>query len=197
MLMLSRTVRAAAFTALLLGLAACASQKEPAEAALAAVEAKFTEMGADIRKYLPERYAEVEQRIAGLRDSVAKQEFGDVVAGAAAAQDDIKRAVADARIERAKVLMAMEGEWNDMVTSVPAMVSAMDRKITSQRGRPPQGMTADAWKQTVADYDSARDAWSKAAAEMTSKTFEATVLVARDAKAKISAIMDSLNVKTS
>jgi hypothetical protein len=197
MFMQSRTVRAAAFAALLLGLAACASQKEPAEAALAAAEAKFEEMGADIQKYLPERYAEVEQRIAGLRDSIASKDYGDVVTGAAAAQDDIKRAVADARIERAKVLMAMEDDWNDMVKSVPAMITAMDTKISSQRGRPPKGMTADAWKQTVADYDAARDAWSKAAAEMTSQTFEATVLVARDAKARISAIMDSLGVKAS
>jgi hypothetical protein len=78
---------------------------------------------------------------------------------------------------------------------MPEMISAMDKKITSQRGRPPQGMTGDEWKQTIADYDAARDAWSKAAAEMTSKTFEATVLAARDAKAKIAAIMEKLGVK--
>ena len=73
----------------------------------------------------------------------------------------------------------------------------MDKKITSQRGRPPEGMTTDAWKQTVVDYDAARDAWSKAAAEMTSKNFEATVLAARDAKAKIAGIMETLGVKAS
>lgn len=197
MFMTSRTVCTAALAALLLGLAACASQKEPAEAALAAAEAKFEEMGAEIQKYLPERYAEVEARLAGLRDSVAQQDYGDVVAGATAAQDDIKRAVADARIKRAQVLMEMETEWNDMVKSVPAMITAMDKKISSQRGRPPQGMTADAWKQTIADYDAARNAWSKAAAEMTSQTFEATVLAAREAKAKIVSIMDALAVKAS
>jgi DNA repair exonuclease SbcCD ATPase subunit len=197
MFMQSRTFRAAMLAALMLGLAACASQKEPAEAALAAAEAKFTEMGADIQKYLPERYAEVEQQLAALRDSVARQEYGDVVAGAAAAQDEIKRAVADARIKRAQLLVEMESEWNDMVKSMPAMIAAMDKKVSAQRGRPPQGMTADAWKQTVADYDAARDAWSKAAAEMTSQTFEATVVAARDAKAKIVAIMESLGVKAS
>lgn len=196
MFMQSRTIRAAALAALL-GLAACASQKEPAEAALAAAEAKFKETGAEIQKYLPERYTEVEATLAGLRDAVAKQDYGDVVDGAAAAQDAIKRAVADARIKHAQDLLAMEAEWNDMVKSMPAMISAMDKKISSQRGRPPQGLTADAWKQTIADYDAARDAWSKAAAEMTSQTFEATVLAARDAKAKITAIMDSLAVKAS
>jgi hypothetical protein len=193
----SKAFRAAALAVVMLGLAACASQKEPAEAALAAVEAKFKETGAEVQKYLPERYAEVEASIASLREAVAGQEYGDVVAGAAKATDDLKRAVADARIKRAQVLVEMESEWAELIKSMPAMIAAMDKKITAQRGRPPQGMTADAWKQTIADYDAARDAWSKAAGEMTSQTFEATVLAARDAKAKIAAIMDSLAVKAS
>lgn len=193
----SKAFRAAALAALLLGLAACASQKEPAEAALAALETKFKETGAEIQKYLPERYAEVEASIASLRESVAAQDFGDVVAGAAAAEDNLRRAVADARIKRAQVLVEMESEWAELTKSMPEMIAAMDKKITAQRGRPPQGMTAEAWKQTIADYDAAREAWSRAAAEMTSKTFEATVLAARDAKAKIAAIMDSLGAKAS
>lgn len=191
----SKAFRAAALAAVLLGLAACASQKEPAEAALAALETKFRETGAEIQKYLPERYAEVESRIATLRESIASQDYGDVVAGASAATDDLKRAVADARIKRAQILVEMESEWAELSKSMPAMITAMDKKITAQRGRAPQGMTTDAWKQTIAEYDAARDAWSKAAAEMSNQTFEATVLAARDARAKIVAIMDSLGVK--
>jgi hypothetical protein len=191
----SKAFRAAALAAVLLGLAACASQKEPAEAALAELETKFSQAGTEIQKYLPERYAEVESRIAALRASVASGDYGDVVAGASAATDDLKRAVADARIRRAQVLVEMEAEWTELSKSMPAMIAAMDKKISAQRGRPPQGMTADAWKQTIADYDAARDAWSRAAAEMSNKTFEATVLAARDAKAKIVAIMESLGVK--
>jgi len=191
----SKAFRAAALAAVLLGLAACASQKEPAEAALADLEAKFAAAGAEIQKYLPERYAEVESRIVSLRESIASQDYGDVVSGASAAADDLKRAVADSRIRRAQVLVEMESEWAELSKSMPAMIAAMDRKITAQRGRAPQGMTADAWKQTIADYDAARDAWSRAATEMSNQTFEATVLAARDARAKIVAIMESLGVK--
>ena len=191
----SKAFRAAALAVVMLGLAACASQKEPAEAALAELESKFTESGAEIQKYLPERYAEVESRIAELRASVASGDYGDVVAGASAASADLKRAIADSRIRRAQVLVEMEAEWAELSKSMPAMIAAMDKKITAQRGRAPQGMTAEAWKQTIAEYDAARDAWSRAATEMSNKTFEATVLSARDAKAKIVAIMDSLGVK--
>ncbi|HEU5468098.1 MAG TPA: hypothetical protein VFU77_02245 [Steroidobacteraceae bacterium] len=187
----------AALAALGLGLAACASQKEPAEKALAAVEEKFKESAAEVQKYLPDRYAELETTVASLRDSLAQEDYGDVVKGAAAAQDSLKRAIADARVKRAQTLAAMDTEWTELTNTMPAMITAMDKKISSQRGRPPEGMTRDAWKQTIAEYDAARDAWSKAAAEMSRATFEQSVLAARDAKAKIAAIMESVGVKAS
>jgi uncharacterized protein YbjQ (UPF0145 family) len=195
MLKVSRVFLTAALAAFFLGLAACANQKQPAEQALAAIEKKFQESGAEVQKYVPERYAEVEKSVQSLRDSMAQQDYGDVVTDAAAAEDGLKRAIAEARVKRAQAMVEMETEWNNLSKEMPAMISAMDKKITSQRGRPPQGMKSDEWKQTVADYDAARDLWSKAVAEITSKTFEASVLAARDAKAKISAIMEKLGVK--
>ena len=194
---MTKAFMTAALAALCLGVAACASQKEPAEQALAAVEAKFKESSAEVQKYLPERYAEIESGIASLRDSMSNESYGDVVAEAGKVQDSLKRAIGEARVRRAQMQVEMESEWAEMSKSVPAMIDAMDKKITSQRGKPPEGLTREAWKQTIADYDAARDAWSKAAAEMTRANFEATVLAARDAKAKIAAIMESLDVKSS
>ncbi len=185
------TVLAAVF----LGLAACASQKEPAEQALAAIQKKFEESGAEIQKYLPERHAEISKSVEALRDAASKEDYGDVVAGARDVEASLKKAIADARIRRAQILNEMEGEWNELVKTMPGMITAMDRKISSQGRRPPKGMTSDAWKATIASYDAARDAWSKAATEMTTKNFEATVLAARDAKAKIVEIMETLGVK--
>jgi DNA repair exonuclease SbcCD ATPase subunit len=188
----------AALAAICLGIAACASQKEPAEQAFAAVEAKFEESGAEIQKYLPERYAELEANVASLRESLATEDYGDVVTGAAAAQDALKRAIADARVKRAQTIAAMDDEWDELVRSMPPMIEAMDKKISSQRGRPPKGMTGEEWKQTIAEYDTARDAWSTATAtERTRANLEGMVTAAREAKARITAIMDKLEVKVS
>ena len=187
----------AAFAALLLGLAGCASQKEPAEQAMTALEQKFQESGAEIQKYLPERHAELSTSIAGLRDAMAQEDYGDVVTGAGAAQASLKRAIADSRVARAQSIAAMESEWDELAKTMPQMIAAMDKKISSQRGRPPEGMTRDEWKQTIADYDAARDGWTKAASGMTRANFEESVLAARDAKAKIAGIMESLGVKAS
>jgi hypothetical protein len=187
----------AALAALCLGVAACASQKEPAEQAFAAVEAKFKESAAEIQKYLPERYAELEASIASLRESMSNEDYGDVVAGAGQVQASLKRAIGESRVRRAQLMVEMESEWDEISKSLPPMIDAMDKKIASQRGRAPKGMTGDEWKQTIADYDASRDAWSKAATEMTRSNFEQSVLAARDAKAKIAAIMEKLGVEPS
>jgi uncharacterized protein YgfB (UPF0149 family) len=187
----------ATLAALFLGLAACASQKEPAEQAFAAVEKKFQESSTEIQKYLPEKHAEIAKSIDSLRESMSQKSYGDVVDGAKGVEDALKRAIADARVKRAQLLAGMEDEWADLTKTMPPMITAMDKKIDSQHGRPPKGMTREAWKATIADYDAARDAWSKAAADMTRATFEASVLAARDAKKKIAEIMESLDVKAS
>lgn len=192
-----RGVALTAFAAVILGLAGCASQKEPAEQALAAIEKTFKESGADVEKYLPERYAEVSASIASLRDAMAKESFGDVVSQAGSVQDALRRAVAESRIRHAQIRVEMEADWAELTKSMPGMIEAVDRKIAAQGSRPPKGMEKDAWKSTIEAYDAARDSWSKAAGEVTTANFEASVLAARDARTKISGIMESLGLKAS
>jgi hypothetical protein len=197
MIKASKAFLTVALAAAFLGLAGCASQKEPAEQAMAALEQKFSESSAEIQRYLPDRHAELQKTLESLRASMASEDYGDVVKGAAAASGALKSAIAESRVKRAQTIAAMETEWEELVKTMPAMIAAMDRKIGSQRGRPPKGMTREAWKQAIADYDAARDAWGKAASEMTRQNFEETVLAARDAKARIAAIMESAGVEAS
>jgi len=193
----SKVFLTAALAVLILGLAGCASQKEPAGQALAAIDKKFEESGAEIQKYMPDSYADVSKSIESMHEALSKEDYGDVVAEAGKVDDALKKAIAESRIRRAQIRIEMESEWTELTKTMPSMIAAMDRKIASQHGRPPQGMSRDAWKATIDSYDAAREAWSKAGAEMTNQNFEATVLAARDAKAKISGMMESLGVKAS
>jgi hypothetical protein len=187
----------AALAAAALGLAGCGSQKEPAEQAMAAIEKTLADSGAQVQKYLPERYEAIDARIKALRDAMAQEQFGQVVTDAAGVTDELRRTVADAMIERAKTRAAMETEWTALIESMPGMVAAVDRKLAVQGSRPPKGMDKDAWKALVESYDEARESWGKAAAEMTTANFEATVLAGREAKTKIAGIMETLGLKAS
>lgn len=195
--MLTRQSVLALMAAAAVAVAGCASQKEPAEQALTAIEKTLEGSGAQVQKYLPERYQEIEAKIQALRDAVAQESYGDVVADAPGVADLLRRAVADSAIRRAQVRVEMEAEWADLIKSMPAMIRAMDRKIAVQGSRPPDGMDRDGWKSMIDSYDATRDAWGKAAAEMSASNFEETVLAARDAKTKIAAMMETLGVKAS
>lgn len=187
----------AALAATILGLAGCGSQKEPAEQAMAAIEKVLADSGAQVQKYLPERYEAIDARIKALRNAMTQERFGQVVTDAAGVTDELRRAVADAMIERAKTRAAMETEWTALLESMPGMIAAIDKKLAVQGSKPPKGMDKDGWKTLVESYDAARESWGKAAAEMTTANFEATVLAAREARTKIAGIMETLGLKAS
>lgn len=187
----------AALAAAILGLAGCGSQKEPAEQAMAAIEKTLADSGAQVQKYLPERYEAIDVRVKALRDAMAQEQFGQVVTDAAGVTDELRRTVADAMIERAKIRAAMETEWTVLIESMPGMIAAVDKKLAVQGSRPPKGMDKDAWKALVESYDATRESWGKAAAEMTTANFEATVLAGREARTKIAGIMETLGLKAS
>lgn len=187
----------AGIAAAVIGLAACGDQREPAEQAMAAIEKSLSDSGAQLQKYLPERYEAINARIVALRDAMSKEQFGTVVADAPAVTGELRRGIADAMIERAKTRAAMETEWNALIESMPAMITAVDRKLAVQGSRPPAGMGKDAWKALTENYDAARESWGTAAAGMTRANFEETVLAGRDARTKIAGIMESLGLKAS
>jgi len=187
----------AGLAAAVIGLAACGNQQEPAEQAMAAIEKSMTESGAQLQKYLPERYEAINARVVALRDAMTKEQFGKVMADAPAVTGELRRGIADAMIERAKMRAALETEWAALIESMPAMITAVDRKLAVQGSRPPAGMNRDAWKALTESYDAARESWGKAAAGMTRANFEETVLAGRDARTKIAGIMESLGLKAS
>jgi hypothetical protein len=195
--MLIRQIMPALLAAALVAFAGCASQKEPAEQALAAIEKTLEGSGAQVQKYLPERYQEVEGKVQALRDALAQEKYRDVVADAPAVTDLLKRAVADSAIRRAQMRVELEAEWNDLLKTMPGMIEAVDHKIAVQGSRPPKGMDKAGWKALVDSYDATREGWGKAAAAMSAANFEETVLAGRDAKAKIAAIMETLGIQAS
>ena len=181
----------------LVGMAGCANQKEPAEQAMAGIDKTLEGFGAQLQKYLPERYEEISASIAALRESLAQEKYGDVVSGAPAVVDALRRAVADSQIRRAQIKVELEAEWADLVKTMPGMLAAVDKKISTQGGRPPKDMDRDAYKALVETYDAARATWSKAAESIDAASFETTVMTARDARSAIAGVMETLGIKAS
>src|SRR5262245_45381795 len=113
-------------------LVACASQKEPAENAVAKVEASLNEFRADAQKYAADQLQTVDASVKRLKDALANQNYRVVVSAApsvASEIDALKTSVAEAKMEAEATLAAAQSEWSDLSASVPPMVDKLQARV--------------------------------------------------------------------
>ena len=194
---MSRTItlsRLAATFVMAVALAACASQKEPAQQSLTELEgamAKVAEMG---QKYMPEEYAEVDAQIAGLKASFDKGDYAAVVAGASKAAAAIRKLQADSIIAKANYAKEMNAEWADFTRTMPDTIIAVDKQISRSSRNLPKGMDRDTFKQTVATFDEAKKTWEAAAELGNAGKYEEAVMESRKVKEVVDATMQALGM---
>src|SRR5262245_509789 len=137
-----------------LALAACASDKDPAEKAIKAAEDAVNAAVADASKYVPEQAQAVQDALGKLKDSFAKGEYkavlagvGDVTARAKALTDAATAKKAELEKQRAELTK----DWEAMSGGLPRVVDAIKSRvdILSQAKKLPAGLdkaTVDAAK---------------------------------------------------
>jgi len=187
--------RLAAAALVSLALAACASQKEPAQEAITELDAALVKVADMSQKYMPEEYAEVRAHIATLKASFDKGEFGTVVAGAPKAAAAIRKLQADAIIAKAEYAKKMNAEWAEFTRTMPDTIVAIDRQISRSSSRLPKGMDRDAFKQLVATFDEAKKTWEAAAELGNGGKYEEAVLASRKVQEVVDATMQALGMK--
>jgi len=188
--------RLAAVALVSLVMAACAGQKEPAQQAIADLDAalaKVAEMG---EKYMPEEYAEVQAQLAGLKSSFDSGDFDAVVAGAPKAAAAIRKLQADSIIAKADLAKQMNAEWVEIAKTMPDMIVSVDRQISkfAASGRTPKGMDRDAYQQLVASFDEAKKTWTAAAEAGNAGKYEEAVTQSRQVKEVVDATMQALGM---
>ncbi len=168
------------------GLSACASQKEPAEQAVANIDQSLQAVAEKAQKYLPEEFAAASARVDGLKQSLAAEDYSGIVEAAPGIAAEVRKLVADATIRKAQVKYEMGNEWVELVKTMPALIASVDNRIVKlSGGRLPKGMSRDAFKETVASFDAAKETWGKAADAGNGGDAETAVLLAREARVAI------------
>lgn len=191
-----RTSKMVAAVALVL-LAACANQKEPAERAVAQVEASLAQFKADAEKYAAEDLRGVEESISRLKSELTNSNYKAVlmqtpsVASTVAALEDT---VARKKAEAEEMLAAAQAEWTELSATVPDMVTKLQVKIDSfTRSRKlPKGMDKASFETAKTEFEALKSSWAEAGAEFGSGMAADAVRRARAAKAKGEELMQKL-----
>lgn len=187
-----------AFAALLL--AGCANQMEPAQKAIADIEAAITAAGADASQYVPDQLSAVTGKLADLKAKFEKKDYKGVIAAAPALLTEAQGLAGAAATAKEAALAAareaLNAEWATLSGALPAAVAAIESRVNmlSKSKKLPANLdkaTFDSVKTGLAD---AKALWDQATAEQASGNVEAAVTAARQVKEKADAAMAALGM---
>ena len=190
-----RVSQYAAISMAVIILAACASQKEPAQKLIGDIESTVAAASTEAAKYVPDQLADVQAKLSGLKASFDKQDYAAVVTGAPAVLTAAQGLATAAAAKKDEVLKALNDEWTGLAGSLPGDVTAIQSRIDmlSKKSNKKQakGIDLDAAKSGTAD---ATSLWSKAQAAFAAGNLDEAVSTAKDVKAKVEAVAASLKL---
>lgn len=190
-----RTARIAVASLLLLMLAACAGQKEPAQKLLAAIDTATTAASAEAAKYVPDQLKDVQDQYGALKASYDKQDFAAVVTqgpGVLSAAESLATAAAAKKDE---VLKALNDHWTQLAAELPEQAAAVQARIDLLGKKSSKKLAAGIDVEAVKTEFAATNAlWSKAQAAFAAGNLDEAVTTAKSVKEQLDTAAEKLKV---
>jgi len=190
-----------AFAALML--AGCANQMEPAQKAIADIEAAITAAGPDASQYIPNELQAVTSQLADLKAKFDKKDYKGVLAAAPALltqAQGLAGAAASARqaaeAARTAELETLNAEWTTLSGTLPAAVAAIESRVSilSKSKKLPANLDAATFESVQAGLADSKALWDQATAAQASGNIEGAVTAARQVKEKTDAALAALGM---
>jgi hypothetical protein len=180
--------------AALVVVAGCAGQKEPAEKALASVEASLAEIRDDASKFAKDQYEAVEAKVADLKGRIDKKEYKEVVVAVPEVTKEVgalKETVAAKKAEFELAAAAATEKWNAMGAEVPKIVASLQAKVDALAKRSKdKSPSADSLA-----LDTVKNMWADATNLFSSGMAVEAAAKAEEARAKALELATKLKVK--
>ena len=199
--MMNRSIWVGTALAALL-IAACSSQKDPAEQAITKIDNTMAAIHDTAVKYAPETLPGVEAQVAAIKQTYAKGDYDGVLAQAPAvitavsnlrSDANAKQSAADA--EQAKV----KQQWRTLTFEVPKLVAGLHTQVdtlSSGHGLP-KGVTKASFA-TAKDGVASLDAmWTDANNTVSTGDYAGAVTKGQAVKDKATELMHTLGMKPS
>jgi hypothetical protein len=187
-----RTTKYFALSLLTLLAAACASKMEPAQQAIDAINDTVAN-AKDAAKYVPEQVTNVQNGLAELKASFAKQDYGAVLDRAPAMLDEANALEGAATAKRDQLRAGMLTEYKVLSASMPKLMDSVQSRLDalSQTRHVPKDVDLATAK---SDFGDASAQWKSAQSVYRSGTIEDALAAAKGAKDKLEAAATALKL---
>jgi hypothetical protein len=181
--------------AAVLALAACASQREPAQKMMGDIEATVNAASADASKYVPDQLIDVQTKLDDLKTSLNAQDYKRVLAQGPALLAEAQGLASAAADKKAQLMKDLNDQWMALSGSLPDLMAAIQARIDllsqKKNKKLAAGIDLDAAKATLGD---AASAWSKAQGAFGNGNMSEAVMAAKDAKTKLDGLAAMLKM---
>ena len=182
---------------------ACASQKEPAQQAVANIDAALSAIHDSAAKYAPDTLHSVETQVATLKEDLVKGDYQAVLAAAPAVTTAITALKQDAGAKQSAAdaaLAQVKQQWRTLSGEVPKLVADLKSQVDtlSTNHRLPKGVTKAAFETIKTDVASLDTMWTDAGNTLASQDdYAGAVAKGQAVKDKATQIMQTLGMKPS
>jgi hypothetical protein len=182
-------------------IAGCASQKAPAEQAIAGAETSLAAVRDTAEKYAPDQLKSVEDQLQGLKDSLAKGDYRAVLTGAPtvnSAISSLKEAAESKKADAEAAAAKAKDAWGPMSTDVPKMVEEIEKRVgtLSKSHHLPKGITKESVASAKSGLDALKSQWGEATTAATSGDYSTAMSKAQAVKDKAAEMMKSLGMSS-
>ena len=188
---------AAALAVALLFASACASDKEPAQAAIKEAETSLMNVAGDAQKYAPDEYRAISDQLESARASFAK---GDYKAARAAASDlpaKITELAATTTAAKDQAVAGLKDEWNALSADVPKMVEAIQSRVDmlSKSKKLPKNVDQASFDAAKSGLESMKQEWTAATEASAAGNVEEAVAKVKSAQQKGNEVLGLLKMQ--
>ena len=188
---------AAALAVALLFASACASDKEPAQAAIKEAETSLMNVAGDAQKYAPDEYRAISDQLESARASFAK---GDYKAARAAASDlpaKITELAATTTAAKDQAVAGLKDEWNALSADVPKMVEAIQSRVDmlSKSKKLPKNVDQASFDAAKSGLESMKQDWTAATQASAAGNVEEAVAKVKSAQQRGNEVLGLLKMQ--
>jgi hypothetical protein len=178
---------------LVVAIAACSSQKEPADAAIKSAQSAFSAVSAEAQKYVPEQATGVQDALAAAQTAFTNGDYAGALTQAQALPARITALSAAISSKKAELTT----QWNAMSAGIPKLVEALKSRVdvlTKSKGLP-KGITKETVTAAQSGLASATQNWQAATSAASSGDLATAMRQANDVKTQVVGLMRSLNMQ--
>jgi hypothetical protein len=174
--------------------AACGSQKLPAETAVNAAEQAFSAAKAEAVKYVPDQVNAVQASLDAAKAAIAKGDYQAALTAAQALPAEISQLQAAAAAKKAELTQA----WTAMSAGLPQVVQAIQSRVEvlSKSKKLPAGLDQAKFDSVKGGLAAITEAWGAATAAAGSGNVADAVSKANEVKSKAVEVLTALGMPT-